>query len=848
MNKKFYTILLLATLLAGTFGIFASTANAQTAPSQKTYAIADAIPNTIGLGESTLLKCGITEALESADLGWTGITIKVVAPDGTSQTLGPFKTDSTGSTFTQYTPTQVGNYTTTTYFPQQAQPTTFFNMERGSMTFAGTIMLASNKTFTFQVTEEPSKQYPGHALPTEYWTRPIDPQLREWFSISGNWVTRSDNAIAPFNEDAPETAHVLWAKDLTTGGLTGGLLADVTASSESGDAYEGKFQNSVILNGILYYNVAPPVGVYSAALDVTGVKAVDLHTGQELWFKNNTSISFGQTLYWNSYNVDGVYTYLVTNTGTEWIFWDPFNGEWSFTFQNVPSGAATVRGPSGEILIYQIDYVANRMMLWNSTLCGLQTAARGTPDMGSWASNIHQKTVDASNPLCYSWNVSIPAGLTASTSFFAPILKVYDNDRVVSIFFNQTKVRVWALDISDLGPSSTSTTKLFDEWWSAPSEWLDGANTLHYVGASDYVTDSVYGEGVIGIWDKELTTHYGFSVENGKYLWATESENYLDFYGWGNAEHTWYYAYGNLYSVGVGGILYAYDLASGTTKWTYNLTDAYGEPVTGENWWGWITLIADGKIYLGTLEHSAENPLPRGAPQVCINATDGSEIWRINGMFRDTRWGGNGVIGDSIIATMDTYDQRIYAIGKGPTAMTIDVPGAGLASGQSVMIRGVVTDTSPGLSAFAATSRFPNGVPAVSDASMSDWMLYVWKQFEKPTTATGVTVAINVVDANGNYRTIGTTTSDANGQYAFAWTPDISGTYYVISSFAGSKSYYGSFAESAFVVDEPVATATPMPTPAPSAADLYFLPGIIGVIITVIVVGAVLLIALRKRP
>ena len=39
-----------------------------------------------------------------------------------------------------------------------------------------------------------------------------------------------------------------------------------------------------------------------------------------------------------------------------------------------------------------------------------------------------------------------------------------------------------------------------------------------------------------------------------------------------------------------------------------------------------------------------------------------------------------------------------------------------------------------------------------------------------------------------------------------------------------------------------------MPTQAPSAADLYFLPGIIGVIITVIVVGAVLLIALRKRP
>ena len=55
---------------------------AQAASTLKTYAIADAIPNPIGLGESTLLKCGISEAASSASLGWTGITITVVDPDG----------------------------------------------------------------------------------------------------------------------------------------------------------------------------------------------------------------------------------------------------------------------------------------------------------------------------------------------------------------------------------------------------------------------------------------------------------------------------------------------------------------------------------------------------------------------------------------------------------------------------------------------------------------------------------------------------------------------------------------------------------------------------------------------
>jgi hypothetical protein len=94
------------------------------------------------------------------------------------------------------------------------------------------------------------------------------------------------------------------------------------------------------------------------------------------------------------------------------------------------------------------------------------------------------------------------------------------------------------------------------------------------------------------------------------------------------------------------------------------MRDAYGEPVTGENWWGWIDLITAGKIYMGTLEHSANNPVPRGGPYVCINATNGSEIFRINGLMRETRWGGNPVMGDSIIVGFDTYDLQIYAMGK----------------------------------------------------------------------------------------------------------------------------------------------------------------------------------------
>ncbi|HSV48809.1 MAG TPA: hypothetical protein VLH35_00710, partial [Candidatus Acidoferrales bacterium] len=430
------------------------------ATTMKTYAISDAIPNVIGLGEETLLKCGITEALASASYGWTGLTIKVVAPDGSTETLGEFKTDSTGSTYTNYIPDQIGTYTVTTFFPQQTMPVNTTVMERGGlMILEGTIMLASNATSTFTVTEEPSKSYPGHSLPSEYWSRPIDPQLREWFTISGNWVARPDNSIALYNEDAPETAHVLWAKDITTGGLTGGLWGDnVPAASETGDAYEGKYANSVVLNGVLYYNE------HDQGL-VDSIHAVDLLTGVELWVKEGVSLAFGQILYFNSYNYDGVFTYLYTTSGTTYSAWDPYDGKWCFNFTSVPSGTR-VYGPSGEILIYVLDTTNNRMMLWNSTQAGLQNSPVGSSSRGSWGSQVQGRTFAANTAASYSWNVSIPAGLTRSNSFFTPILKVYNEDRVVSVFFNQTHVRVWALDISDLDATSTAiTTKPYDEWW-----------------------------------------------------------------------------------------------------------------------------------------------------------------------------------------------------------------------------------------------------------------------------------------------------------------------------------------------------------------------------------------------
>src|SRR5512138_162997 len=61
-----------------------------------THAYIGATPNPLGVGQQTLIHVGITDELELVQYGWKGLTVSVTKPDGTSATLGPFNTDSTG--------------------------------------------------------------------------------------------------------------------------------------------------------------------------------------------------------------------------------------------------------------------------------------------------------------------------------------------------------------------------------------------------------------------------------------------------------------------------------------------------------------------------------------------------------------------------------------------------------------------------------------------------------------------------------------------------------------------------------------------------------------------------------
>jgi len=827
------------------------TANAQADYiTKKTYAVCGLMPNPVGVGQEVLVWTGITDQLGVYTDGWEGLTVTVTRPDGTTETLGPLRTDATGSTGTVYTPTMVGNYTFQTHFPEQdynwtAVPTMIIFdpklYEIGVIRYEA----SSSPKVELVVQEEPVPSYPGVPLPTEYWTRPINAQAREWNVIAGNWLNTPPNRFAPYNE-GPETPHVLWAKPLATGGLVGGELGP--HAYEEGDAYEGKFGDweasdwgggsSVIINGVLYYNrfttgsfVMPPF--VESMWKQQGIMAVDLHTGEELWFRNNTRLTFGQVFYWDAWNYHGAFAYIwevVQNfnfyTGAmdnTWTAYDAFTGEFAYRMTNVPSGNR-IYGPNGEIYIYDVNLAQGWVALWNSTKV-VNPQLTGESEDGSWGSNANiQKTFDARTG--YEWNETIPTGLPGSVQaiFFEDRI-IGSNAELFEARIGEPPITTWALSTK---PGQEGTL-LFNRTWQPPAGDLDigfGASSLE--------------DGIFTLWSKEQRAHYGFNLDNGEKLWGpTPSQAQLDIFGIENS-----IAYGKLFSVGMGGIVYAYDIETGAHLWTYKAVDPYNEILWSNNWPLNMLFVTDGKIYLAHSEHSPVDPKPRGASFICLNTTTGEEIFRIDGAFRATDWGGNAIIGDSIIALMDTYDNRIYTIGKGPSATTVTASPEVSVHGSSVLVKGMVTDISPGTQEYALTARFPHGVPAVADESMSDWMQYVYMQFPRPADTVGVEVVIEVLDPNNNSYEVGRTTTDADGFFKLMFEPEVPGEYTIFATFEGSGAYYGSHASTAIGVEEaPAATPAPTPTPAPMT-DTYVMGFGIGIIIAIVIVGILLL---RKR-
>jgi hypothetical protein len=206
-------------------------------------------------------------------------------------------------------------------------------------------------------------------------------------------------------------------------------------------------------------------------------------------------------------------------------------------------------------------------------------------------------------------------------------------------------------------------------------------------------------------------------------------------------------------------------------------------------------------------------------------------------------------ISDGYLVALNGYDGQIYCIGKGPSATTVSAPQLNPTLGSSVTITGTVTDQSTsGKRNVEDELVFTlKGTPAISDADQNAWMQYLFEQQPLPANANGVPVSIDAFDPNGNYVHIGDVTSDITGAYGCNWTPQIPGTYQITATFKGSASYGGSFGQTYMGVSDAAPTASPYPVAVQPPTEMYFALSTAAIIITIVIIGALIMLMFRKR-
>jgi outer membrane protein assembly factor BamB len=846
--------------------------------------------NPIGVGQATFVYMFLTPTYPDEDLTnnyrFHNYKLIITKPDDKTETITfEYVSDPTSSQGYLYTPDQTGEYTLKFEFPGQVVRD---YPHRLDSEYVNDVFLASSASTTLTVQEE---QIPpaitSYPLPKEYWTRPIYGENTDWWAISSNWLgsgapgygssVSPNEMVFPGDAVGSQTSHVMWTKSNQPGGVVGGNNFPIQGNTYfEGTAYQQRFTNPIIVYGRIYYTEPLSFQGGGRGGTVGPTVCVDLRTGELIWSRTDVPpLDFAYIMDLETPNYHGVYPAILCTSNFGQCF-DAATGEPLFNVTGVPSGTA-VLGPIGEHLRYAFVNNGTRshpdyyLCEWNSSLMWGGGATPSILTTTTTTSRLVNKTY-WENDVLITHSESVSTTTTevhASSGVFYDYLDSVSQNKsiawrntmtqspsILGAFYNdillcrngsypslaaQNPYTYFAVDIN-------RTHGTFGQvlWYSNVNPPQGGNITIiSYAGADP--TAGYFCESY-----RQTQQFVGYSLKNGKQLWVGDPQPALDYYGsTGPGTLSNVIAYGHIYSGAYGGVLYCYDMATGDVLWTYgnggpgNSTDSgfacyYGHyPI-------FVNAIGNGIVYTVTTEHTYETPIYKGSLTRAINATDGTEIYTLSAATGE--FGAESfAIADGFTVFYNSYSQQIYCIGKGPSATTVSIQNDVTTHGNKVLVKGSVIDVSAGTKQEEQAARFPNGLPAVSDANMSAWMEYVYQQKPRPTDVTGVEVIVSVLDPNSNFYEVGRATSDANGMFSCVFTPEVPGQYTVIASFDGSEGYWRSSAATAlFVEEEPAATPEPTPPPA-SAADLYFMPVSIGMIVAIMVVLALLVLLLRRR-
>jgi hypothetical protein len=552
------------------------------------------------------------------------------------------------------------------------------------------ISLPCNVTRTITVQQDPIP-YPVEdtPLPTEAWSFPINVYNREWRNIAGPWYQQYYNASRgsynPYTE-APQTAHIQWLSPPVTG--EGGYVGAT-------DQYKGIETTGIYTSSAMNIRTIMAGRGYYTASNV--IYCVNISTGQLLWsvpgsFSVGATRSRAPVLYYFGSNVFQIYDALtgamtLNVTGMSMTLYDD---PYVLTLSNDRLIKWTTAGTSNNF---------TSRILWNSSLA---------PYYGVYNLNMNWWYVIENGVFAMRLSKYL-AGLAGGTQPYSSAIV----HKIIG--FNMTTgEQIYDQDIADpadpdtwylqQGPCTGSAYGKFYFTITGNPEQMDPPN-----GAGGYIA---------------------FDIATGEFSWLSEPFNYP----WGDffAYMPMGSGYGYIYSLGYDGV-YALNANNGTIAWHY--TPGNSQMETPYSSWPFGSVgpvIGGGIIFAPETEHSP-TLYYRGNALKAINAYNGSEVWDIMGYYTPT-----SLAYGTLMAT-ETPSGYTYAFAKGETATTVAVQNDVYTKGNSILIKGTVTDQSPA----------QRGSPAIADASMTACMEYLHMQQPKPTNATGVKVTLTAIDSDG---------------------------------------------------------------------------------------------------
>lgn len=793
-------------------------------------------PNPVGVGQPFLVNQWITPA-PGAHRKFLNYKMTITKPDGSQETWTTDSYVADGSTWFEWVPDQVGTWKLKWEFPGIYFPAgryfegNIINATTGGQMYNEAVYCSPDATEeqTVVVQEAMVWSWPPSPLPTDYWTRPVNEENREWWPILGNypWIGKGGGAMwdqlypntNPYANPSyaftpwvqgPNSPHVVWKRIGNLGGLLGG---DLGAASS---VYWSDWYNrpTLILAGRGYQTVNKPsqTGPSSQAY----WQSYDIRTGEIFWERplypgeiEPTLIEYGIT----SLAVPGVLPksdtpYIISISSGYLRKYEPISGRMLLNVSIAPlTGSGGTYYMNGHALAVQdlgSAAGANRYRLINWTTFG--TAS-------SLASRIVSNTTYARSSLPSSgltdWNVG--AGATIAN-------------------VDSGGIRIGQrIEGYNLATGALLWNKTVDE-----PQYSGAANTADHGKVAILSAKGYY---------------IAYDLWTGQQAWKTEALDYpWDEPGWGS--YSVISAYGTLYWVAQTGV-YAIDWETGKINWKFEIatpfpyeteyTSANGTTVYPFHAPG---ICADGKLYVYACEHSPETPFYRGLPTLCINATTGELIWKIgmSGSGQHTRTACQLRVADGYLA-LGTRDGYMYVFGKGKSATTVTAPDVVIPKGNGVVIKGTVLDMSPA----------QPGTPCVSVGSMALQMEHLHLQMPvggiwDNETVIGVPVSLTAIGSDGSVIDIGTVTSNGYyGTFGKEWTPPAEGTYEIIASFVGDESY-GSSAASTIISVGPAAAPIEVPEQiVPPDYTMTIVYAAIAIIIAVIISVAIAVLILKKR-